>query len=305
MSSSSDLFGKSLKPDPAVALPRISVSSPKTGPLHRVELIIELVGPRSVPAPSLQPLLQPTWTAALGEPRLWAMQPADTAWAPLDPSRGGSFDSVAASWDLVSERGQLSSASAHHLLATAERFAAGIGRRAVAIPAVTDVDAAVASLLDIRANLDTGVALMVLKGGGVPERDLWIQCARLGLEMEPDGAFAWKAEGHGQPLFSVTPVGDTERFSLAGVTAGAVHQGVTLGFSLPRCPDPLRAWEGLARAARTLADSCGAQIFDEDVNPFDASAERSLGSALRQGADTLQRLGLAPGTSEALRLFSP
>ncbi len=63
-------------PNPGVALPPPASLTEKSGPLHRVELVIEIVGPKSMPAKSVAALLQPDWFRALGEPRMWVMAPS-------------------------------------------------------------------------------------------------------------------------------------------------------------------------------------------------------------------------------------
>ena len=102
-----DYFGEPLRPDPAIALAPIEVTIPlKSGPLHRVQFVIEFVGPRSVPALAAIHLLGSEWYSALGQPFIHAMRPADLHWHPLTNSTDGSYDSLALSWDLLSPKGQ-------------------------------------------------------------------------------------------------------------------------------------------------------------------------------------------------------
>lgn len=299
------LFDPPLAPDPVVALPAPQVMPfDKPGPLHRVQFTIEFVGPRSVPAAHAAHLLTPDWFHALGEPYAFVMRPADTAWRPLDGSPDGSYDSLALAWDYLSPRGALSTASARHLLSTAERFGQGIARRAMALPPPEDVDRLVASLLEIHENLDVGVGLSVHPlTGRVSERELWIACARLGLVLTPSGSYDWVAPGHPSPLLSVTPVGTTEAFSPEGVQRGETHEGVSLGFNVPRCPSPTQGLEGLFRVADTLAASTHGQIYDDSGNPFGPRSKEEMRQGVVQASTLLEEVGLRAGSPEALRVF--
>src|SRR6185312_8968382 len=143
-----DLFGRQLEPDPAVALPDPEIRiNPKKGPLYKVQYVLEFVGPRSVPASMACSLLRPEWYAALGQPQVFSMQPADLSWGMLTAKTEGSYDSLALTWDLLSLAGTLSSASAQHLLTIAEQFGSAINRRVAALPVPAEVDQAAARLV--------------------------------------------------------------------------------------------------------------------------------------------------------------
>src|SRR5690349_1319330 len=104
-------------------LPIPSIAPLVPAPARKVQFVVELVGPRTVPAAQAGELLHPNWRAALGQPELWAMRPADAAWQPLRALTQGSYDSIALAWDMVTPQGDLSAASAIHLAGVAEQFA--------------------------------------------------------------------------------------------------------------------------------------------------------------------------------------
>jgi len=303
---SPDYFGQPLKPDPAIALAPIDVAIPaKSGPLHKVQFVIEFVGPRSIPAPAAVHLLGTEWYSALGQPHIHAMRPADLHWQPLTNSADGSYDSLVLSWDLVSPKGQMNSKSAEHLFQVAERYGPFIQRRTVPLPIPKDVNSAVRLLLEIKDSLDIGFALSVYAPeDGYLERDLWIVCSRLGLSFSPTGAFDWQIPGVGQPLLSVTPFGNSDAFALSGVQSGVRHPGVTIGFSMPLCPGPAQALDGCFYVSQMIARELGGSVLDGDDRPVNDRVKKEYRDNLRQALNMFSRAGMTTGSPEAVRLFS-
>lgn len=300
------LFGQTLGPDPAVALPPVDIVVPvKTGPLHKVQYVIEFVGPRSIPAPAAVHLLGVEWYQALGQPHIYAMRPADLHWQRLTNETDGSYDSLSMAWDLVTPRGTLSASAAGHLLATAERFGPFINRRAVPLPHPGDVERVVRGLQEIKEALDIGFALNVYaSGSGFSERDLWVLCARLGLTFGPNGSFDWSLPDYPHPLLSVTPFGQVDAFSLRQVQTGLRHDGVTVGFWLPLCPAPAQALDGCFRVATQIAKELGGEVRDEDDRRITARTLDKLKSDLRQALGLFSQAGLVAGAPETTKLFA-
>lgn len=233
------------------------------------------------------------------------MSTADVQWRPLTATNSGSYDSLALAWDLVTFKGQLSKQTAQHLLQTAEQFAQHIQRRAMPMPVPEDVPKALSQLKQVQQNFDAGVSILVLANSqSVSEFELWVWCAKLGLAPNlAEGTFDWLVPGSPLPLFSVSPVGDTESFTLEGAQRGDKHQGVLLGFSVPRSPEPMAGLEGMFAAAAALAGKMWGQVFDENNRPLTESTKQTMRAQLAQAVDSLQKLGFAPGSSDCQRLF--
>lgn len=300
-----DLFGQPLRADPEVALQPLRLDTPmKSGPLHKIQFVIEFVGQRSVIAANAAQLLAPDWYQALGKPQLHCMRPADLQWKPLTNSPDGSYDSLAMTWDMLAKTGTFSSGSAGHLFSLAETFAPYIQRRAMAMPIPSEVDIAVRALVEARRVLDIGFELSVMSNrAAFLERDLWIECAKLGLEFSPTGSFDWVLPGHPHPLFSVTPIGHTDAFSLANVQLGVTHVGVTVGFSLPLNFSPAQAIEGCFYAAEHIAGALGGRILDDANRELTDAIKNELRQGLKDGLGLFARKGMTTGSAEAIALF--
>ena len=300
-----DLFGQPLLADPEIALQPLHLDVPlKSGPLHRIQFVIEFVGQRTVLAANAAQLLMPDWFEALGKPNLLAMRPADLQWQPLTPSPDGSYDSLAMTWDLLGRNGQISSASSAHLLELAEVFAPYIQRRAMAMPIPRDVDSTVKVLKEAKDMLDIGFEITVMSStAAFAEKDLWIECVRLGLKFSSTGSFDWQLDGHPYPLFSITPIGQTDAFSLSNVQRNVSHVGVTIGFSLPLNAAPAQAIEACFYVAERIARDLNGVILDDSDRPLTESIKNELRDSLKQGIGLFSRAGMITGSAESIALF--
>jgi hypothetical protein len=270
-------------------LPVPSVAPLVPAPTRAVQFVLELVGPRTVPTAQAAELLRPDWRAALGQPELWSMRPADTAWQPLRALMHGSYDSIALAWDMVTPQGDLSPASATHLVSVAERFANAIGRRAIPLTAPADLPQEARRLKRATEALDAGLSVLVVSPIPVAVSEFGRELENLGLTPKDD-EWGWFAPDHPEPLFAATPF------------ESPMTDGLTLGFRLARCPDPNVALEGLLSVVDALSRS-GLAAFDEDRRPLSAATRENLRQEIRAGTQALTSIGFTPGSWPALKAF--
>ena len=88
----------------------------RPGPLPRVQVVVELVGPVSVPGPAAARALEADWFHALGEPEVWAMSPIDDQWRRLVRGEVGPIDALSFGWDILGPRGRLNAQTTQVLL---------------------------------------------------------------------------------------------------------------------------------------------------------------------------------------------
>lgn len=283
-------------------LPRLRFDlPPEFGPIYTTEFVIEWVGPKSVPASAACQLLDPRWKAALGEPTYWSMAPGNAQWQPLSGRSDGSYDSLAASWSVITPRGQLSSTAADHLLSVASQVGATIERKAMPMPVPADLTAKAAALVEAKDALDIGFSMAVAAPSGAwIEQEMWQTFKSIGLDLAPNGCFVWRAEGWPEPLVEVSPLGGAQGFSLAQAQAGTTHPGVLIGFSVPTNPDPMQSLD----AAIRIAESLGGHIFDEDDRPWTAASGPTYRGHLTEAVKALTQAGFAPGSRAARELFA-
>ncbi|RYG25007.1 hypothetical protein EON82_08680 [bacterium] len=270
-------------------LPVPAIAPLVSAPTRKVQFVVELVGPRTVPTAQAAELLRPDWRASLGQPELWAMRPADTTWQPLRALMHGSYDSIALAWDMVTPQGDLSPASATHLAGVAERFANRMGRRAIPLTAPNDLPTEVRRLKGAVQSLDAGLTVLIVSPQPVAVSEFGREMEAMGLVPAND-EWGWFGQGHPEPLFAATPF------------EAPMTDGITLGFRLARCPDPSVALEGLLNVVDALSRS-GLAAFDEDRLPLTAAKRETLRQEIRAGTEALTSIGFAPGSWPALKAF--
>lgn len=318
--NAAEIFGAPLSPDPSIALPKFVLPEDllRPAPLHKMHYVVEIVGPRTVPASQVLPLLDKAWQDPLGRPTVYVMAPADAAWRPLasgDPAQ--SFDSLALAWPYVAPAGSLSRHSAEQLLASTERYATQVGRRALPVPLPEDAAKTARILVQARDNLDIGVTILILPGESaraISERDVWIACAALGLDYVSPGTFRWLAslsDGVNSPasvaqrqLLEVAPFEDAELFSLGGAQSCRAHNGISVGFSAPLSPDPTASARAALAVASLFRSRYGCIALYDASRPIDAAWGSRLLAEMNRARDALLSAGIRPGSSEALALFS-
>lgn len=304
MADVTSVFGQPLARDPRVALPPPPASAvERSGPQHKVQFVVELVGTRSCPASAVAALLSPQWNQALGQPQLFVMTPADKDWQPLTGRTDGSYDSIALAWDLVADQGELTSQAAAHLFQVAESYATHIQRRAMPLPPPADVNKHVAILKQVQENLDIGVEiLLVPKASEFTEREVWIVLAELGFDLNSSGFFQIAA-ANGLPFLEVTPSGGASFFALSSVERGVRHPGLLIGFSVPLSPSPTYSLDIAFRTADHLCSRLNAAAFADGDQLLGPRVRNELSSNLMAAVRTMSGAGIGPGSRAALELF--
>lgn len=299
------VFGQLLRRDPSIALPDPPpFKAEAIGPEHKVQFVVELVGPRSLASANASTLLDAQWSSALGNPEIFGMAPADRDWQPLRRSDQGSLDSLALCWDLISEQGELTSQAAAHLFHVAESFGAQVQRRAMPLPPPADVNRAVSVLREIRDGLDIGVEiLMVPKGPDFCERDVWIALSSLGFDLAPSGFFEMSAPGANGPLVTITPSGGQDAFKMSSVETGVSHPGLIIGFSVPLSADPVYSLEGSLKTADYLCKTLDAMAFNDADQALGPTVKNELSANLLAAVRALMGAGIEPGSRAAQKLF--
>ena len=268
---------------------------PDPAPLHQVQYVIEIVGPRSMTASEARVLLDPAWQRALGQPEAYVMGPADTRWRTLvadDPT--GSYDSLA--WDLIGRHGSLHGESAARLLAALEPLATNLQRRAMPLPVPAEIDARVAGLVEIVAALDIGIeAVLVFPGAGVEDAALAAWGAKQGLSCTPDG-LEWRVPGWDEPLFELSRALDDPPVS---PSASSMRQTMSIGFSLPRCPAPGPVLDAMVQTT----EQCGVRFGAACVINDTVQHPSILQALLPQALGLFESAGIRPGSPEARNLF--
>jgi hypothetical protein len=172
------------------------------------------------------------------------------------------------------------------------------------MPPPADVEPAVRAIEDAAQNLDIGMGLSLLPlGNPLPEKDVWIACAALGLQVGGSGLFEWRVPEWDEPLLTLSSLDDQETFSLQAVTAGKGHPGLSVGYRIPRSPNSLAVLQACMQIADYFERALSTATLDDSDEQLDAAGKQRLIGYHGQAVAALRAVGLEPGSPAALKVF--
>jgi len=294
-----------LAPDPAVALAPLTLPpySPDPGPLHKVQFVIELVGKALIHQSDAQKLLDKRSKAAMGEPLIFAMAPGWKRWQLLTPTTNEKgFDSLCFAWDFVARSGNtLSRKSATELLRRASEIAFSFGRKAVPLRPEEDVDTLAKFWKEFKDGFDAGVSCYLDPVvDGIDTACVMREAYRLGFRLNDKGQLEWRTSAWPTPLLSLDPAGSDTVFNPSKRPS---VPGISIGYSLPRSPNPLAALEAMFTAIDHLAQTVGGTPRDEDGELLDEPRKAIMRELVQGATQAMKASGAGPGSQEAMRLF--
>lgn len=292
--------------DPSVAVKPIALPSFTAKAFYsKLEFIIEIVGPRTMSAQLAMAALRPDWQNALANPKVVGMAPSDSDWQILCSSTSAQvFDSLAFCWPFMKPNGNLTNASAQHLISISESFANQVQRRAIPHLPADDVEARVSDLQAISNELDFGVGLTLSSPvGAINEIKIWEVAANLGLDLDSSGYFVWRQDGIELPLLSLSSLGAKDTFSLEAAQANQVHPALSIGFRIAVNPEPVATWQTMLHISKTLASRLSLDICDEEGEPIGEKGLAMLEASVHQASETIKGAGIVPGSPEACLIF--
>ncbi len=301
----SELFkaiGRELYPDPSRTLKPVTLPTykPDIGPYHKVQYVIELVGQQTIPANHAKSLLETKVKSGLGNPEIYVTIPGQSRWMALwtgDDSIG--YDSLAFAWDLVSEKGNLSTENASELWKRCEQIANPLNRRAIPMPPSDQVDFAVSNLLQIKSSFDIGIDLIIDAPHQVPiNTAIAVETAyAIGYRLTSSGFLEWKQLGWPESLLTILPIEGDD------LPIGGGLSGLAIGFSFAISPNPKGVLERLFESANAIANATQSKVIDADGRLLSNDIENEMRRNLESAIDSYESAGFTPGTPESLRLF--
>lgn len=300
------ILGRPLGLNPERVLTPIKLPSwkPESGPYHKVQFVIELIGPSLIPHTAAKSILEGAARTSVGDPEIYVMAPGQSRWQALWAGDANiAYDSLAFAWDLVTERGTITEPSANELLRRAERFANTVNRRAAPLPPPRDAASAAKNLAAIKEGLDIGVDILLTpKGGIMAMQDLIPEAYEIGFSLRESGLLEWRIPGWPEPILTLFPAYEGEQFD-PRVTPQC--GGAAVGFSVPCSPSPLEALDRAFAAADALSERLDAAATDDEGRLLSPSLRTQWVQLLERAVTEIERVGIKPGSAEALRLFMP
>ncbi len=122
-----------------------------------------------------------------------------------------------------------------------------------------------------------------------------------GLVLQEDGSFYYESE-HEQPSFSLTNQDDMP-FSAEKLRTSVIR-GVTFRLDIPRVRNCLEAFNHMVLTARQMETSLSARLVDDNHRLLGEAQIEQIRQQLKIIQSKMTARGIAPGSDNALRLFS-
>ena len=154
-----------------------------------------------------------------------------------------------------------------------------------------------------RFDRNVAVRLAAPAGKRVSGKELWDVMLCLGLRWGDMDCFHWQnPSGYGDDyFFSVWTSSPPGYFLPEEVAAGRVQvEDLVFGFSVPRSADPVTVYDRMVKAVEYAQKRLGGTLTDEEGRVINISA---TATEIRSIAEELTKVGLKPGSKDALRQF--
>ena len=125
-------------------------------------------------------------------------------------------------------------------------------------------------------------------GGAFAEERVRAIAAAAGLAATDRG---FEKSEAGQAIFAVQP-------------RDGAPEGLSVSLDVARTPDTRRAFQAMSGFAHQLAAALEGRLVDDNGNALDEHAVAAIGAQLEAVRAEFEVRGIAPGSAQALRLFS-
>lgn len=218
-----------------------------------------------------------------------------SAWKRIAQGDTGTYEAFQTALQLVSRAGVARESDLIEFRSEVENLAVALGAT-VAAPELKRVIARARELDQFCADTDIQVALNLIAGIGdsISSANLDAAVRAAGLERAAEGAYVLR-DAEGNLLYTVSPAAEANQGEFSKI-----------GFYLdvPRVREIGKTYESMARLAGQLAAGLEGTLVDDNGRPLDEKSLAAIGAELDTVRQALERRGLPPGGSLALRLFS-
>jgi ZipA, C-terminal FtsZ-binding domain len=263
-------------------------------PSEVLDYVVALMPARSLPAAAFLEYWAPL-EHRFAKRVLAAGQERGGAWKRIVQGDPAAYDAFQTALQLVTREGVVNEGELIEFRSEVENLAATLGISVVAPEMKQAMDRA-RELDQFCAESDIQIVLNLVPSvsSGFPDGKLQSAILASGLESLVDGQHALRDE-LGRVMYAV--------FAVPGDRDGEVAK-LTFSLDVPRVPEVRRTYESMVRLARQLAAGLEGSLIDDNGRPLDEQSLAAIGAELDAVRQALEKRGLPPGGSLALRLFS-
>lgn len=248
---------------------------------------------------------------SLGFASIWALPQVGTRqqpyWVHLDEIQTNTrLIGLALSWELASlltEGTEAIAELAAYVLRTEER-ARTLGLQAVAREEPSEAATRARRLTTLRMQFSRPVEMRLMpQGRFFPARAIWRAAYALGLTWGDLDLFYWRDTVSGRRLFRLNALGTPGYFLPERAAEGEGKQGIALSFELPHNPAPLQTYDRMGVALSYFRQQLGGRPLTAGGAELDGDRLWIDRDTLAEAIQEMSRVGIAPGSPEAARLF--
>jgi hypothetical protein len=148
--------------------------------------------------------------------------------------------------------------------------------------------------------MDVGVDVAIAKPGGVSTETVVRTAYALGYRLCASQLLEYRQSGWPEALLTIYPLGEAIEFH---PVRNRHLAGVGVGYSVPTNPDPEGAFRVLMHSAQEIAQATQGSLILDTGERLDLQKAEELRRTLAIVLDNFDRVGIQPGSAEALRLF--
>lgn len=140
------------------------------------------------------------------------------------------------------------------------------------------------------------------KGSAFAGNDIQRIAERAGMQIEEMGMFHFLDSRTGNSRFTMANRFEPGSFDPASLKTFSTR-GLTLFMSIPRVLDPITVFDEMISVAQYIASELSGELRDPDGGNIDESGVDKIRKQVKDIGELFHRVGIIPGSEEALRLF--
>jgi len=280
-------------------LPATRAERPGTAPDADIECVVHLEPQQPVRGDLLANVL----AAQFAKPCRWlGKRGRDLPWQPIEGTRGGPWEELAACMLLANRAGPASRQDVEGFLHEVARAGAALSA-AFSMPDPAAEAGRGEELDRFCADLDVQVGLTILKSdqGQIAGTRLRGVAEAAGFRLNNSGSFDFLQDDNVATLYSL------QNYRQEALTIESLRQlstpGVVLLLDVPRVADPVRVFDQMRMAAKRMAHTLEGVLVDDNRRPLNDASLASIRAEVNATAVALREANIEPGGPRALRLF--
>jgi FtsZ-interacting cell division protein ZipA len=260
---------------------------------------LELTDP--IPAQRIRDV-QRTLAGRLSKPLRWVGLDEESQWCEIGARDVASYQCLRAGLLLANRAGALSETELQDYLQGMQELATRLAAT-IELPDADEALSRAVALDEACASVDIQIAVHIVHRDALPMKgaQLLAFAKAAGLDLREDGLF-YGCDAGGAVQFTMTNLGSLP-FVAAELDSLSTH-GITFWLDVPRVANAAVVFDRMIAVTRQMAASLNGVMVDDQRSPLSDAMLLDIRGKIVEIQQNLSGLGIAPGSTRALRLFA-